>query len=478
MLECASSRADAAAAVAATGVPNFFPRMIAFIEHFHRCGKLTSDQREVLINLVEGGSSAIMSAYHSAKMKDDPNALYEGMVVAANFYLHQNGGNPQRPLERPETPNPYSGGSTNSRGTVSDDDVLDLFEDLVDGGHIPVESEDDLRNIILSSNPYVEAAIELYVANSDVEDFVDTLLRIVRHQDFSAQDAYDQQQTTSYAAESESEEEYEEEEQNYLPTDLKEEEEDEEDEDDEITWESKEGTVRLLGALMDAKVFEYEPTKKLSLILLSDHASMQQEVLVAAYQLYEQDANVEEFVDTCKRVLKQLAVVDEEKKEAYRHIVCQEGRFSDYQQALLLSMWNGLDPRVMAAWDVFEHDRNEAEFVDTLSRVLSHEFEIEEEEEEERNESTVGTTSSHKRNYSEIINHDDENEEDDTTYKEVMHQVIELMVAENHVDEDGAHTLLTLVNEGHTVVGAAYDAFSHDEDIDELMDTLRTVSST
>jgi hypothetical protein len=38
--------------------------------------------------------------------------------------------------------------------------------------------------------------------------------------------------------------------------------------------------------------------------------------------------------------------------------------------------------------------------------------------------------------------------------------------------------LLTLVNEGHTVVGAAYDAFSHDEDIDELMDTLRTVSST
>ena len=104
------------------------------------------------------------------------------------------------------------------------------------------------------------------------------------------------------------------------------------------------------------------------MLLLSDYSSTQQEVLVAAYQLYEQDADAEEFVDTCKRVLKQLSALDQAHLEAFAGVVCADGRFSDYQQALLVTMWNGIEPRVMAAWDVFVYDRRESELVDTLSR--------------------------------------------------------------------------------------------------------------
>jgi hypothetical protein len=267
-----------------------------------------------------------------------------------------------------------------------------------------------------------------------------------------------------------------------------EQEQDSEQESEQIEWNAIEGTTRLLDSLMSAGVFEFEDVKKLSMLLLSDYSSTQQEVLVAAYQLYEQDADAEEFVDTCKRVLKQLSALDQAHLEAFAGVVCADGRFSDYQQALLVTMWNGIEPRVMAAWDVFVYDRRESELVDTLSRIVSQEFEIEEEDEEERGvgqdmrRSSSPPAASHKRNFSEL-GEDDNNgvpqsinsSDDSSTYFEVMRQVIELMAVEGIVDHDGGDTLLKLVLEGHTVVAAAYDAFSHDEDVDELMDTLQTV---
>jgi len=505
LLECATQRAEFAASAAATGVDNYSPRMIAFVEHFHRCGKLTAAQASILVALIERGSVPIMSAYTNARERDDIDALYTGMVEIASFYLHQNGGGPQEQrrqqqqqqqqprqfLERPATPTPYN----NEDGTMDEDDVLEMFEDLVDGNFIPADAVDGLRNILLSNNPYVDAAVELYSVNHDVEDFVDTLLRIVRHQEstFTAQDAYDAQQAMMNVGqgESESESEYDDEYQDMEleePEEEQEQEQDSEQESEQIEWNAIEGTTRLLDSLMSAGVFEFEDVKKLSMLLLSDYSSTQQEVLVAAYQLYEQDADAEEFVDTCKRVLKQLSALDQAHLEAFAGVVCADGRFSDYQQALLVTMWNGIEPRVMAAWDVFVYDRRESELVDTLSRIVSQEFEIEEEDEEERGvgqdmrRSSSPPAASHKRNFSEL-GEDDNNgvpqsinsSDDSSTYFEVMRQVIELMAVEGIVDHDGGDTLLKLVLEGHTVVAAAYDAFSHDEDVDELMDTLQTV---
>jgi hypothetical protein len=504
LLECATQRAEFAASAAATGVDNYSPRMIAFVEHFHRCGKLTAAQASILVALIERGSVPIMSAYTNARERDDIDALYTGMVEIASFYLHQNGGGPQEQrrrqqqqqqqqprqfLERPATPTPYN----NEDGTMDEDDVLEMFEDLVDGNFIPADAVDGLRNILLSNNPYVDAAVELYSVNHDVEDFVDTLLRIVRHQEstFTAQDAYDAQQAMMNVGqgESESESEYDDEYQDMeLEEPEEEQEQDSEQESEQIEWNAIEGTTRLLDSLMSAGVFEFEDVKKLSMLLLSDYSSTQQEVLVAAYQLYEQDADAEEFVDTCKRVLKQLSALDQAHLEAFAGVVCADGRFSDYQQALLVTMWNGIEPRVMAAWDVFVYDRRESELVDTLSRIVSQEFEIEEEDEEERGvgqdmrRSSSPPAVSHKRNFSEL-GEDDNNgvpqsinsSDDSSTYFEVMRQVIELMAVEGIVDHDGGDTLLKLVLEGHTVVAAAYDAFSHDEDVDELMDTLQTV---
>ena len=506
LLECASTRANAAAAVAATGIDNFFPRMTAFVEHKQRTGQLTETQTDILIHLIESGSAAIISAYHSARERDDPDALFEGMLEIANFYLQseerdiiehlqeqqdqQDQQDQYEQYERPTTPTPY--------GEEDDvDDLIDMYEDLIDSDMIPLQVQDELRNIILSENPYVTAAVELYRATEDVEDFVDTLLRIIEHQRrddaVTPQEAYDQQQTTWQVEEGEGEEEMDsqEGEEHYAAGEAAGEE--------NISWQAIEGTVRLLDSLMAAKVFDYEQTKRLSMLLLSDYTSTQQEVMVAAFQLYEQDGDIEEFVDTCTRVLRQLSELNLQHMDAYRSVVMTENRFSDYQQALLTTMWNGLEPRIMAAWDVFVYDRNEAELVDTLSRIVSHEFEIEEELEEEVEETKTGTGGTggigggigggrsnpsptrnlaHKRNYSEIAQDSSTNTlegEDPTTYQEVMEQVIDLMLVEDVLDHDGAVNLRSLVNEGHAVVQAAYDAFSHDEDVDELMDTLLTV---
>ena len=490
LLECANTRASAAAAVAATGIDNFFPRMTAFVEHKLRTGYLTEEQAEVLISLIESGSAAIISAYHHARERDDPDALFEGMLEIANFYLKDQSSpqsqsqqprsqvqvQSQNTAARPDTPEPYYQNEDANGEKL--DDLIDLYEELIDANLIPAEFQDDLRNIILSDNPYVTAAVELYRATDDFEDFVDTLLRIINHQRggnavVTPQDVYDEQQKAWQVEEGEGEEE--------VSNGDNGEEVMDDEEEEEMSWEAIEGTVRLLDSLMTSKIFTFEETKRLSMLLLSDYISTQQEVLVAAYQLYEHDGDIEEFVDTCQRVLRQLSELNQRHLGAYRQIVMEENRFSDYQQALLVTMWNGLEPRVMAAWDVFVYDQNEAELVDTLSRIVSHEFEIEEEEEEETNEaiqaqqlpaSSPARNPAHKRNYSQV---EQEEPNGDTTYHEVMEQVIDLMLVEQVIDDDGADVLRTLVLEGHTIVAAAYDAFSHDEDIDELMDTLTTV---
>ena len=500
LLECAATRAGAAEAVAATGISNFFPRMVAFVEHMLRTGRLTVAQADVLVSLIESGSAAIISSYHNARERDDPEALFEGLIEIANFYLSSESGNgggggggeqqeeeERYYTERPDTPTPYGPG-------YNEDDIIEMYEDLVDANAIPMEAVDDLRSILLSGNPYVEAAIELYFATSDSEDFVDTLLRIVRQQGndagiMSPQDAYDEQQRLQAADD-------------WKDTTGEGEKEDEEEE--EMTWESIEGTVRLLDSLMSSGVFNYEDTRKLSMLLLSDYTSTQQEVLVAAYQLYEQDADVEEFVDTCSRVLSQLSKINEEHRHAFSSLLAKNERFDDYQQALLMTMWNSVEPRVLAAWDVYVYDRAESELVDTLSRIVSHEFEIDEDgndmdlEESEEEDSvrgsvdpddnmlrTASTQARHKRNFSEIQSELEElgQEEGSTsaadggsaTYHMVMAQVLDLMEVENHLDYHGRDTLIKLIHDGHTVVEAAYDAFSHDQDVDELMDTLRTV---
>ena len=98
---------------------------------------------------------------------------------------------------------------------------------------------------------------------------------------------------------------------------------------------------------------------------------------------------------------------------------------------------------------------------------------------------TASTQARHKRNFSEIQSELEEQGQEQgstsaaeggsATYHMVMAQVLDLMEVENHLDHHGRDTLIKLIHDGHTVVEAAYDAFSHDQDVDELMDTLRTV---
>ena len=85
LLECAATRVGAAEAVAATGISNFFPRMVAFVEHMQRTGQLTIIQADVLVSLIEAGSAAIISSYHNARERDDPEALFDRSEIGVGF---------------------------------------------------------------------------------------------------------------------------------------------------------------------------------------------------------------------------------------------------------------------------------------------------------------------------------------------------------------------------------------------------------
>ena len=114
LIAIAKDRSPAARAVAAAGVEDFFPRMIAFVEHLERVGMFTPDQAEVLFDLVDDGAAVVLAAYHAARKKNDPQSLIAPLRQIADFYLDQgaqtlnSSGAAQQGIERPPTPSPYS----------------------------------------------------------------------------------------------------------------------------------------------------------------------------------------------------------------------------------------------------------------------------------------------------------------------------------------------------------------------------------
>jgi hypothetical protein len=456
----AEDRRAAARAVKAAGVEDFFPRMIAFVEHLERVGMVTAPQAEVLYDLVDAGAAVVLAAYHAAREKNDPEALVAPLRQIADFYLEEGarlsdssggeeeeeeeeeeddeeqGGDGAARTARPPTPSPYSWSEEEGEGDGDSVDPLDLIEMLVDTGLVSGASAPALRDVVVSNNPYVEAAIELYHANGDAEDLVDTLRRLVP--DAAAADAAGAANLANAV--------YAEQQRN------------------DASWASAEAALRLIGALTEEELFSEAAGARLQDLLTIHFGTSQQQVLVAAYEVYEQDGDASEFVDTCLRVLRQIEELASKHASAFALIISDAeggGSFSPQAQDVLMALWRAMEPRVMAAWDVFLEDQHMPELVDTLSRIIALEFSIDEAHDSDTEEaaaaaaaatSTTGTTT-----------------ED---FVAVMNNVMQLMLEEGHTDVEGAAVLAKLLDEQNPVVQAAYDAFCADEDVDELVDTL------
>jgi hypothetical protein len=447
LVRIAEDRRAVAHAVRAAGVNDFFPRMIRFVDHIWNVGMVTEPQADVLYDLVDSGAAVVFAAYHAAREKNDAESLVEPMRKIANFYLENeallldssedgegeqeyDGARQSTQTVRPPTPSPYvygtygwseeeeeEGGGEEQVGNV---DPLDLVEMLIDTGLVSGASAQPLRDVVVSNNPYVEAAIELYQANGDAEDLADTLQRLVP-------DAVDATSAANAA--------YAEQQRN------------------DASWASAEAALRLIGALTEEQLFSDAAGGRLQDLLTTHFGSSQQQVLVAAYEVYEHDGDASEFVDTCLRVLRQIEELSSKHASAFALVISDaEGGdcFSPQAQDALMALWHAMEPRVMAAWDVFLEDQNISELVDTLSRIIALEYSID--EANESDEEKAATT-----------------KED---FVAVMNSVMELMLEEGHTDVEGAAVLAKLLDEQNPVVQAAYDAFCTDEDIDELVDTL------
>ena len=282
---------------------------------------------------------------------------------------------------------------------------MNLVEMLLDLGLVPARRL-PLRDIVVSNNPYVQAALELYGSDGDAEDLADTLLRLVPEgSDDGAELAnavYAKQQL------------------------------------DRSAWASTEGARRLISALTEEELFSEAAGVRLDDLLTVHFGTSQQQVLVAAYEIYEQDGDVSEFVDTCVRVLQQIEELASKHANAFALIISDSntGSFSSQAQDVLMSLWHVMDPRVMAAWDVYLEDRQLSELVDTLSRIIALEFSIEEahdsEEEAEPEEAASGTTPS---------------PEVSADFVAVMNNVMELMIEEGHTDHEGIAVLMATQEE-------------------------------
>ena len=84
LIAIAKDRSPAARAVAAAGVEDFFPRMIAFVEHLERVGMFTPDQAEVLFDRVDDGAAVVLAAYQRAEER--PQSL---MPLSGRSRLYQ-----------------------------------------------------------------------------------------------------------------------------------------------------------------------------------------------------------------------------------------------------------------------------------------------------------------------------------------------------------------------------------------------------
>jgi hypothetical protein len=141
--------------------------------------------------------------------------------------------------------------------------------------------------------------------------------------------------------------------------------------------------------------------------LLEQHGTKEQDLILSAYELYESDGDHADFADTLKRVVTHLGLQTVESFQQFEDLIAQmstQGLLGDNQSMLsqLVQLFRQGDARVSAAWDVLVDSGDVQEFADTLGRIISR---LSMEDDFRGVEDSLTLNSQSKKDVATIVNH-------------------------------------------------------------------------
>ncbi|KDO30428.1 hypothetical protein SPRG_04330 [Saprolegnia parasitica CBS 223.65] len=178
--------------------------------------------------------------------------------------------------------------------------------------------------------------------------------------------------------------------------------------------------------------------------------------LMAAYFLFLEDRNEDDFIDTLVRLATTSATTDTAAAKHALDELVTAGRLSqDVEEHLAPE-----DPRVLAALDVYADSLDIPDLVDTLERIASP-------------DATVASSPFSPRTTDKDDGDDDEKRVIDVSAmeKQILHLVSEL-----DLPEDELLALKSALVENDVVVQAAIQVFEAEKDEEDFKDTLRRVA--
>ncbi|KDO21695.1 hypothetical protein SPRG_22318 [Saprolegnia parasitica CBS 223.65] len=177
-------------------------------------------------------------------------------------------------------------------------------------------------------------------------------------------------------------------------------------------------------------------------------------LLMAAYFLFLQDRNEDDFTDTLVRLATSCATTDTAVAKHALDELVTAGRLSqDVEEHLVPE-----DPRVLAALDVYADSLDIPDLVDTLERIASP-------------DSTVASSP-----FSPRTTDKDDDDEKRVVDVSVMEKQILHLVSELGLPEDELLALKSALVENDVVVQAAIQVFEAEKDEEDFKDTLRRVA--
>lgn len=192
--------------------------------------------------------------------------------------------------------------------------------------------------------------------------------------------------------------------------------------------------------------------RELLLTLLSQNDDR----LLAAIDVYNEDQHVRELVDTLWRLC-DLLVWEENKRSIIREWVVPLEQERRVAKGVLQQLIEARDDRIMAAFVVYLGDSDDEEFVDTLARIA-------------RIALTSFSGAKAKRNDASVT------EDVDLEFDiEEVESVLASLVENGLISEDDAAGVRSLFMTYNAQVLAAFDVFHATEDSEDLADTLSRI---
>jgi hypothetical protein len=288
-----------------------------------------------------------------------------------------------------------------------------------------------LMTLVENRNQVIFAAFEAFEADQDLDELVDTLQLVANYSSEQAQSmsSVGGARTLSSSAEG--------------------------------VGDASEELLELIEALeTDAKLSSIEASALAKMVHLGD------EYVMAAHDVYVSDQDVDDLIDTLQRIAKREVKAtnnvaenhepnenddDDDEEEAVqrmRHLklLFQDGLLGSEETRALMRLAEDEDPKLMAAFDVFDSINDQEDLLDSLKRLL------------------IVMSSDQ--------NPDSADKEDSTTVEEQFLQI----ASEMHLSPSETTALRNCLANEDTLVKAAQRVYQLEQDAEDLKDTLQRVA--